>query len=69
MSDGRPDLEARIQKLEEHIGFAERTAEELSGEIAMLNDRVRMMMKRLDALEKRLESLGGADDSEAEESA
>ena len=46
------DLADRVQRLEEALGFAERTTEQLSAEIAVLHRQLsetRVQLKRLEA--------------------
>jgi uncharacterized coiled-coil protein SlyX len=49
-----PALADRVQRLEEHAGFAEHTVEQLSAEILELNKRLADTARRLSALEARL---------------
>ncbi len=51
------DLPARLQRIEESQGFAERTIEELSAEIAGLNRRLAEAQSRLLRVESRLQQL------------
>lgn len=50
-------LAARVDKLEEASAYAERGIEELSQEVRLLNDRVREGIKRIEALERRIDAL------------
>lgn len=54
-STGR--LGERVQSLEEHIGFDQRTIEQLSGEIAQMNQRMQVALRRIESLETRLREL------------
>lgn len=52
--DSAAELSGRVQRLEEALGFAEHTSEQLSQEIRELGSRLRDMQKRLDQLERRV---------------
>jgi uncharacterized coiled-coil protein SlyX len=62
-----PDpLAIRLQRLEESQGFADRTVEQLSAEIAMLNRHLAEVQTRMKRLEARLDQMQepqGGDDS------
>jgi uncharacterized coiled-coil protein SlyX len=49
-----PALANRIQRLEEHAGFAEHTIDQLSVEIRELNKRLADTVRRIASLEVRL---------------
>lgn len=51
------ELAGRVQRLEEALGFAEHTNEQLSQEIRELGSRLRDTQKRLDLLERRVGSV------------
>jgi uncharacterized coiled-coil protein SlyX len=59
--DQSPDSDARLARVEEALGFTERTVEQLSGEIADINKRLQSLAKRLAALEDRLGALEDPD--------
>lgn len=48
------DFDQRIQRLEEKHAFTERTAEELSAELARAYEQIDRLVRRMEALEKRL---------------
>lgn len=48
------DFDQRIQRLEEKHAFTERTAEELSAELARACEQIDRLVRRMEALEKRL---------------
>lgn len=56
----------RLTRLEEHVGFAEHTIDQLAGEIAELHRRMAAMARRLESMEERLGEVasreGGAAD-------
>lgn len=58
-------LHARLIRLEEAVGFADHTTEQISGEMIALHKRLDSMAKRIELLEGRLEdvtsSIGAAD--------
>jgi uncharacterized coiled-coil protein SlyX len=54
------ELSARLQRVEEAQGFADRTAEQLSAEIARLNRQMAEVVKKVQAMEARLARLSGA---------
>ncbi len=58
------DLEARVRRLEESVGFNEHTSDQLAGEVASAHAALARLSSRLAALESRLASIedGGEDD-------
>ena len=56
------EIRSRVEKVEEHCAFTERTVEQLSEEVKLLNERVRQVMKRMDGLERRLTELTSEDE-------
>lgn len=55
-----PDNTERLNRIEESIGFVDHTANQLSGEIAVLNREVAALARRLASLERRLGELHDA---------
>jgi len=47
-------VDSRLTRLEEHAGYSERTVEELSLEVRLLNQRMHDLAKRLDAIDGKL---------------
>lgn len=56
------DVGPRLDRIEEHAAFTERTVEQLGEEIAEINRRVRELLKRLEGLESRLGRVADAVD-------
>jgi uncharacterized coiled-coil protein SlyX len=52
-------IEDRFVRLEENLGFAEHTIEQLSTELASMNHRLAEVLARLQRLEARLDILNG----------
>ena len=48
----------RLTRIEEALGFADRAAEELGAEVLRLNQRLADVLKRLEALERRVDGIG-----------
>lgn len=48
------ELADRLTRVEEHLGFTEHAAEQLSAEIATINRRVKEIADRLGRIEQRL---------------
>lgn len=61
------DLRSRVEKVEEHCAFSERTVEQLSEEVKLLNERVRQAMKKIEALERRLADLASTDEPSSDQ--
>jgi len=52
--------EERLQKVEESVGFVERTSEQLADEVRALGKAIGELQRRIDALERRLEQMATA---------
>lgn len=61
------DEHDRLTRIEEALGFSERSGEQLSEEIRALGERVAAITRRLDALERRLAAPGTAPAPESED--
>ena len=57
MSDQLHTTDARITKLEESVGYSDHTIDQLSSEIARVNQAVLSLSRRLIHLESRLSEL------------
>jgi uncharacterized coiled-coil protein SlyX len=62
------DPASRLDRVEESLGYTERTVEQLSAEIADLNKRLQALTKRLASLEAGLSKLQGSEDEGDSES-
>ncbi len=51
---GDSSANQRLDRVEEHLAFAEHTVDQLSEEIRALNTRMMEAIRRIDALERRL---------------
>ena len=60
-SESRGEKDARIERVEEALAFAERTIDQLSGEIADMNKRIAAMGKKIAGLEERIGKMGEGD--------
>lgn len=47
-------MDERLTRLEEAVGFAEYTSEQLSGELRTLGGRITELSRRIDAMDARL---------------
>ncbi len=69
MGSSDDETRDRLVRLEESVGFGEHTVEQLSTEIASMNERVHRLERRLERLTSRLdELLAGPDEVPPEDS-